>query len=44
MHTTVAADTFFPDFDLSEWQLQHEQFHPADAENQFPFTFSIYQR
>ena len=44
VHSTVPADTFFPTIDLSRWQLVSSAFHPQDPDNQFPFTFYIYQR
>lgn len=37
----VAADTFFPEFDESEWIERELTFHPADEKNQFPFTFKL---
>jgi len=40
----VAADTFFPEFDESEWTEQEPVFHPTDEKNQFPFTFKLLVR
>lgn len=40
----VAADTFIPEFDGSEWTEQEPVFHPADEKNQFPFTFKLLVR
>jgi dihydrofolate reductase len=40
----VEGDTFFPDFDLSEWRLVSEEACPADDRNEYPHRFSIYDR
>nr|AIA17405.1 Dihydrofolate reductase [uncultured bacterium]AIA17495.1 Dihydrofolate reductase [uncultured bacterium] len=37
----VAADTFFPKFDKSEWLAQEMDQHEADEKNQYPFTFKL---
>jgi len=42
VHTTVDADTFFPEIDLEKWQLVFEEFHPKDEKHQFDFTYLIY--
>lgn len=39
VHTTVEADTFFPEIDLTKWQLVNEEFHDKDEKHQFSFTF-----
>lgn len=38
------ADTFFPDFDLTEWRQIKEQRFPADDKNIYSCTLNIYQR
>jgi dihydrofolate reductase len=35
----VEADTFFPQFDESEWVERESFYQPADEMNQYPFTF-----
>jgi dihydrofolate reductase len=40
----VAADTFFPEWDESEWAEQESLAHPADEKNQYPFTFKVWAR
>jgi dihydrofolate reductase len=40
----VRADTFFPEFDEREWIEQESEYHPADEENQYPFTFKVYEK
>lgn len=38
------ADTFFPDFDIEEWSVEFEEFHPKDDKHAFDFTFLILER
>lgn len=33
------ADTFFPQYDSSDWKVVEEQSFPADTENPYPYTF-----
>src|SRR5262249_56520152 len=40
----VAADTFFPAFDKHEWSEREWFYHPADAKNQYLFTFQLMVR
>lgn len=40
----VEADTFFPEFDLQNWDERESVFHPTDEKNQFPFTFKLLAR
>ncbi|MDX1582262.1 MAG: dihydrofolate reductase [Thermoanaerobaculia bacterium] len=44
VHAEVDGDTYFPDFDESEWIEVFTEYHEADARNELPFTFSIYER
>ena len=37
--TPSKADTFFPEFNLSEWQETFREDHPADEQNDKPFSF-----
>lgn len=41
---TVAADTFFPEFDETAWRVAETRYQPADERNQFPFTFQLLVR
>ena len=36
------ADTFFPEIDESEWQLENEQYHPKDERHKYDFTYLTY--
>ena len=38
------ADTFFPEYDAAEWQSVAAESHPADAQNERPYTFADYHR
>ena len=42
VHTTVEADTFFPEIDETKWELIFEEFHPKDEKHNFDFTFLTY--
>ena len=44
VHTKVDADTFFPIFDETAWQLTKQQFYPADNLNKYNFTFQVWER
>jgi dihydrofolate reductase len=40
----VEGDTFFPELDLAQWRLISEEAHPADAKNEYPIRFAVYDR
>lgn len=42
VHTTIDADTFFPEIDTNQWKLVFEEFHPKDEKHAFDFTFLTY--
>jgi dihydrofolate reductase len=44
IHATIAGDAFFPDYDSTEWQLVEREDHEADAKNDYPFSFLLYER
>lgn len=44
VHTSLEADTFFPEIDTSKWQLTFEEFHSADEKHQYSFTFQTFVR
>lgn len=41
---TVDGDTYFPEIDLSEWDLVAEEECHADEKHAFDFTFKTYKR
>jgi dihydrofolate reductase len=44
IHAEVEGDTFFPEFDLDEWELVSEEHHDADEKNEFDHSFLVYER
>jgi dihydrofolate reductase len=44
IHAEVEGDTFFPDFDLDDWELVSEEHHDADEKNEFAYSFLVYER
>src|SRR5690606_27238751 len=39
VHTTIEADTFFPEINPLEWRLLNSEFHPKDQRHAYDFTF-----
>jgi len=45
VHADVLGDTFMPEFDdVDEWRLVDREDFEADAKNDYPFSFLIYDR
>ena len=44
VHTTIEADTFFPEFDTENWNLIAEEYHPKDEKHNYDFTYLTYLR
>jgi dihydrofolate reductase len=44
VHAEFAGDTFFPDFDPTQWADVECQSHPADERNAYAFTFVTLER
>jgi len=44
VHHDFEADTFFPEIDLTKWELVSSEFHPKDEKHQYDFTFETYLR
>lgn len=42
VHTTIDADTFFPEIDAGKWKLINEEFHSKDEKHQYDFTYLTY--
>lgn len=42
VHTSVEADTFFPEIEAAKWQLIFEEFHAKDEKHHFDFTFQTF--
>ncbi len=37
------GDAWFPDVDMRNWVLQHQEQHAPDANNAYPYRFEIYE-
>jgi dihydrofolate reductase len=44
VHADVPGDTFFPDFDSTQWADVECRAHPADEQHAFPLTFVTLER
>jgi dihydrofolate reductase len=44
IHAKVDGDTFFPEFDLHDWEQISEERHEADERNEYPYSFLVYER
>jgi dihydrofolate reductase len=44
VHTTVDADTFFPEISLNKWELVSDIFYPKDEKHLFDFSFQTFER
>jgi len=44
VHADVPGDTFFPDFDPTQWADVEYLTHPVDAEHAYPVTFITLER
>jgi len=44
VHRDFDADTFFPEVDLSEWQLIERTDVEDDTQNNFKYSFLVYER
>lgn len=42
--TTIEGDAFFPEINMTEWELISEEEHKADEKNQFDFSFQVWIR
>jgi dihydrofolate reductase len=44
VHATLEGDTWFPEWDAKQWQLEQQSDHQADDSNEFDYSFLVYQR
>ncbi len=44
VHGDFKADTYFPEIDFSKWKEVSREDHPADEKNEYPYSFSVYER
>lgn len=41
IHATIEGDTYFPNFDRSEWKEVSRTSHPADERHRYSFDFTV---
>ena len=44
VHAIVEGDVSFPPMENGKWKMVVQEDHPADAENQYPYSFLTYER
>ncbi|HIF52251.1 MAG TPA: type 3 dihydrofolate reductase [Thiotrichaceae bacterium] len=44
VHTEIEGDTFFPEFDRSEWREVSREDHSSDEKNEFDYSFVLLER
>lgn len=44
VHNTFDADAFFPEIDLTKWELISSQFHDKDEKHNYSFAFETYAK
>ena len=44
VHASFEADTFFPEINKQDWNLDFEEFHQKDEKHSYDFTFETYFR
>jgi dihydrofolate reductase len=45
VHARFEADAFFPELELSQWDVLSEEHHAeTDEKNPFPYTYTVYSR
>ncbi len=44
VHEEFDGDTFFPEFDETEWEIVSSKVYPADEKNEHAFTIRVYDR
>ena len=44
VHASLSGDTWFPDWDKTQWQQISREDHDADNKNNYPYSFIRYKR
>lgn len=44
VHANVVGDAFFPELDLAIWRELEKTSHPADAENEYGYSFILLEK
>jgi dihydrofolate reductase len=42
VHGTFDADTYFPEIDINNWNLEQEAYHPKDEKHKYDFTYQTF--
>ncbi len=42
--TSLEGDTFFPEFDITQWKESSRKHHPADEHHKYAFDFVVYTK
>lgn len=44
VNASPEGDSFFPEFDHTNWKVTFNEFHPVDERHQYSFTYMDYER
>ena len=44
VHAAIAGDTYFPEFDETEWQEISRERHATDERHAFDYSFVVFER
>ncbi|MCZ6834647.1 MAG: dihydrofolate reductase [Planctomycetota bacterium] len=44
VHAHIEGDTFFPDYDVADWTLIHDEHHEPDDKHEHAYSFRTYGR
>lgn len=44
IHTKIEGDTYFPDFDQTDWKVISKEYHPKDEKHNYDFTFYTFEK
>ena len=44
VHATIEGDTYFPEYDESQWTLISDERHEGDERHAHPYSFRVYER
>jgi len=44
VHADVKGDSYFPELNPAEWKELSREEHAADAENEYPYSFMVWER
>ncbi|MDB5230633.1 MAG: dihydrofolate reductase [Chitinophagaceae bacterium] len=44
VHASLEGDAYYPEFDKKDWQLVHDDAHPADEKHAYAYSFQTWMR